>query len=266
MCFNFLILNVPQLCSFCVICRVAFRKVHAARCALRTTVDHQFHFVFALLIRTWTRACNSTHQIGTFIVVPFTRTISESCQYQSSCQSSIQVTLRIVPPFIGPVLSSSTDSDQQTGETGEEFTSCTRCDTEDPGSETTVCEGCDTIVHRVPSDDAPAIEGTGPSCDPISNSDHSNHGTVLSTSDHDARATNFPFLSRCCSFPCLSLLLSPCLSFSCLFLFPFPFPFSLLFPLPCPFLCQDPCQPTADTVTSESLAAVLTAATSIGGF
>ena len=33
MCFNFLILNVPQL---------AFRKVHAASCAVRTTVDHQF--------------------------------------------------------------------------------------------------------------------------------------------------------------------------------------------------------------------------------
>ena len=75
-----------------------------------------------------------------------------------------------------------------------------------------------TPLHQVPSDDGPAIEGTGPSCDPISNSDHNNLGTA-----HDARATNFPFLSHCCSFPYLSLLLSPCLSFPCLFLFLSPF-------------------------------------------
>ena len=123
-----------------------------------------------------------------------------------------------------------------------------------------------TPLHQVPSDDGPAIEGTGPSCDPISNSDHNNHGTVPSTSDHDARATNFPFLSHCCSFP---YLFSPPFSlpfFPLPFPLPFPFPFSLLFPLPCPFSCHNPCQPTADTVTSESLAAVLTAATSIGCF
>ena len=79
-----------------------------------------------------------------------------------------------------------------------------------------------TPLHQVPSDDGPVIEGAGPSCDPISNSDHNNHGTVPSTSDHDARATNFPFLSRCCSFPCLFLFLSPFLSlYSVLYRVPF---------------------------------------------
>ena len=81
-----------------------------------------------------------------------------------------------------------------------------------------------TPLHRVPSDDGPAIDGTGPSCDPISNSDHSNHGTVPSTSDHDARATNFPF-----PFPLLLFPLPFSLPFSLPF-FPLPFPFPFTFP------------------------------------
>ena len=102
-----------------------------------------------------------------------------------------------------------------------------------------VCEGCDTM-DQAPSDDAPAIEGMGPSCDPISNNDHSNHGTAPFTSDHGARATIFPFpllLFACLFSPPFSLPSSP-LPFPC----SFTFPFSLFFPLPCPFPCQDPCQ------------------------
>ena len=166
-----------------------------------------------------------------------------------------------------------------------------------------------TPLHQVPSGVVLTIEGIEPSCDPISNSVHSNHERAQSISAHVAHSTSLHFLSRGFSSPRLSFYpFSPFLFLLwhavqrrsrnatwmtargktetfvavkkggsvigslgedvrvVLVVYPFLLSFLSILSFACPFSCHEPCQPSADTVASDSPAVVLTAAISIDGF
>ena len=100
---------------------------------------------------------------------------------------SLTLSLRFSP-------TSTAAADEQTGETGEELMFGHVAIQRIQGQRQQTVK--DVLpLHQVPSGGVPAIEGIGPSCGRISNSDHNNHGRVQSTSAHVARSNNFPFLS-----------------------------------------------------------------------
>ena len=225
MCFNLLILDVPQLRPFRIVCRVVFRKVHT------TSLGEP------LSMSNFTSSLLCSFRFGLEPASPHTRwEPSSSCHslvYSSgaSLLSSHSLnhnnTLQ-ANPHQHPQQQWTNRQVEQEKSSPLERVAIQRVQALKQQSVT----GAIPLL-QVSSGVALAIDGIEFSCEPhFQQCPRQPRNGSFHLCSRCSFLQNHHFFSRCCSCPCLALSL---------------FPF-LFLPLPCPSSCHDPHQPGADTV------------------